>query len=85
MSRAEVTKFHDTLDVSGDGFVSWGELVVDYFGTGYAFEYYVSRWRASRYSGVFLDGLNRREGINYDLYRKVYQYWLTPQNDYIPS
>lgn len=46
MSASESDVFFDTLDVTGDGLVSYHEMINDYFSVGMtAIEFYIRRWR----------------------------------------
>lgn len=74
MTDTERAIFFKTLDVTGNGMLSWGELTVDYVKTGQpAFLYYVNRWRQMRDRGLgFGAGLQRIEGVDYEQYRYDY-------------
>lgn len=67
LSYAEVTLLFHTLDVSANGYLSWGELSIDYFNYGNgAYIFYIDRWR--RMKSQTGGGLSRIDWINYGNY-----------------
>jgi hypothetical protein len=72
MTDAERSLFFNTLDITGNGVLSVGELGIDYFNTSdIAFTYYVKRWRQLR-NTAFGGGLTRIQDFDYEPYRYVY-------------
>ncbi|KAJ3362558.1 hypothetical protein HDU91_003368 [Kappamyces sp. JEL0680] len=72
MTDAERKIFFTTLDLTGNGLLSWGELAIDFFGTQeYAFTYYVKRWRQMTSLGMST-GLERIQDFDYEPFRYVY-------------
>lgn len=67
--NSEAITLFKTLDISGNGYLSWGELSLDYFGVGKsAMEYYLERWRHYK-SHDFLRGLKRIDQFDYSIYK----------------
>lgn len=71
-TEAESRILFDTLDITGNGMVNWGEMSSDFFNSNLpVFIYYVSRWKSRRYekTGGIGNGLERVEGFNYEPFR----------------
>ncbi|KAI8902363.1 hypothetical protein BC833DRAFT_573989 [Globomyces pollinis-pini] len=79
LSMDETLLLFKTLDVSGNGYLSWGEISMDYFNgpppenrkPQPAFEYYANRWR--RMGRQYGKGLERIELLPYEKYN-VFDY-----------
>ena len=75
MSQAERQLFFKTLDLSGNGLLSWGELQVKYFKdhdtADTVFIYYIKRWRHMKQLEMG-GGVQRVEGVDYHQYRIDY-------------
>lgn len=71
LSIGEIDILFNTLDITGNGMLSWGELSVDYFNTSIpAFIYYISRYKNQMHNKKdYASGLKRVEGFNYEPFR----------------
>ncbi|KAJ3255645.1 hypothetical protein HK103_006170 [Boothiomyces macroporosus] len=73
MTNAEAELFFNTLDVSQNNMLSWGELKLDYIGDGKgAFKYYLDRWMRLRHQELG-GGLQRITDIDYNYYDNNFQ------------
>lgn len=84
MSDAERRLFFDTLDITGNGMLSWGEIGTrifinatfeDHLSADTVFIYYAKRWKHMKGLGIG-GGLNRIEGFDYEPYRIDYTSWI---------